>query len=108
MGQKWGVRNGPPYPLKGGMYYKDASYFEKYREENRENSESNKNTSTKRLRRVLKFRRFLIIRTEPKKPSIIMRLMTNGIRGITKAISTSVLKTPKSLNSESRTLLGKI
>lgn len=42
MGQKWGVRNGPPYPLKGGMYYKDASYFEKYREENRENSESNK------------------------------------------------------------------
>ena len=42
IGQKWGVRNGPPYPLKGGQYYKTAAYFQKYRYENRANSESNK------------------------------------------------------------------
>ena len=28
-GQKWGVRNGPPYPLKGGMYSGSEKYYKR-------------------------------------------------------------------------------
>lgn len=40
-GQKWGERNGPPYPLSGGQY-SPAEKRKKYRKSNRRNSVVNK------------------------------------------------------------------
>lgn len=40
-GQKWGVKNGPPYPLKGGNYSRTEKYY-KYRKSIKSNTLNNK------------------------------------------------------------------
>lgn len=42
LGQKWGTRNGPPYPLKGGSYTRSEMKAIKYERDNKKNSIYNK------------------------------------------------------------------